>query len=356
MNGIITNLKETPEQLVKLIDCSKDLFEETVSHNITKIFITGSGTSYHSGEQMQQKMREKSGIPVEAYYPFKLTKEIFETNPDNAHTLFIGISQEGGSLTTFNAMNLAKKYGCLIATMSGDSQAYINTIADEILTVDIGKETVGPKTKGYYATKLNLLLLAEYIGLQNGTITNNQFENDLKDLNATLNQFPIALNKAINWVNSHKNEFSGAHDIRLSGPAALYGDVLESTLKILETCRLPITGYEFNEFIHGIYNAVNNQSTLFFIDDGTEPKINLLVKILGEWTEKIYLVRGNGPSEDKIFSYGLDILPQFETFIYPIVFQVIAALVPEISGIDPSIPKDPAFHQKMGSQGVLKDV
>lgn len=353
MNGIIENLKETPNQLKDLMSNSQNLFTHVVSRKIKKILISGSGTSYHSGEQMQQLMRKKSGLLVEACYPFKLTNEVLNPNEDNSHTLFIGISQEGRSLTTFNAMKIAKAHGCIIATMSGDPNAYINKIADEILTVDIGKETVGPKTKGYYATKLNLLLLAEYIGLDNKTISKDDFEKDMQELEETLEKFPYALKRAISWVNVKKYAFAQANDMRLIGPASLYGDVLESTLKILEACRLPVTGYEFNEFIHGVYNAINDKSTLFFIDDGTEPKIKRIIDILKEWTNKIYLVQNTGANDKTIFSYDVSIPNQFKTFIYPIVFQVLAALVPEVNGVDPTIPKDPDFHQKMGSQGNL---
>lgn len=351
MNGIIENLEETPEQLLKLLDDSQKLFEHVVSRKIKKIMITGSGTSYHSGEQMQQLMRKKCGLPVDAYYPFKLTNEIFDAQEDNSHTLFIGVSQEGGSLTTFNAMNMAKKHGCIVASMSGTEDAYINKVVDEKLTVAVGKEIVGPKTKGYYTTKLNLLLLSEYIGIENGHISRSDFDEDVRELKTTLEQFPNALKRAIDWVEENKNELAHAHDIRISGPASLYGDILESTLKILEACRLPITGYEFNEFIHGVYNAINSQSTLFFIDNGSEDKLNRIIKILSEWTNKIYIVDGSNISDQQKFGYDIKIPRQFETFIYPILFQVIAALVPEVNGIDPCIPKDPDFHQKMGSQG-----
>ncbi|MEB3364073.1 hypothetical protein SDC49_11110 [Lactobacillus sp. R2/2] len=42
--------------------------------------------------------------------------------------------------------------------MAGEKDAYIDQIADEVMTVNIGEEKAGAKTKGYYSTKLNLLL------------------------------------------------------------------------------------------------------------------------------------------------------------------------------------------------------
>ncbi|SSK34753.1 glucosamine--fructose-6-phosphate aminotransferase [Klebsiella pneumoniae] len=35
---------------------------------------------------------------------------------------------------------------------------------------------------------------------------------------------------------------------------------------MLETLRCPVAGYEFEEFIHGIYNAFDERSTLIMLD------------------------------------------------------------------------------------------
>ncbi len=49
-------------------------------------------------------------------------------------------------------------------------------------------------------------------------------------------------------------------DIRLTGPATLFGTVQRGLKMLVETLRRPVSGYEFEEFIHGIYNAFNAQS------------------------------------------------------------------------------------------------
>ena len=145
---------------------------------------------------------------------------------DNSHTLLIGISQGGSSFSTFDAMKTAKEAGCVIGTMAGEKDAYIDQIADEVLTVNIGEEKAGAKTKGYYSTKLNLLLLADYIGLANGNLSQDQFDQDLKDLNTTLDQFPHAYQRAYDWVEEHKEKLAKMDNLRVVGPGMLYGDVL----------------------------------------------------------------------------------------------------------------------------------
>ncbi|MFG1199863.1 hypothetical protein ODR38_05860 [Pediococcus acidilactici] len=80
MNLIQKYMQETPKQLEMIIEGSEQLFENIAKQNIERIMITGSGTSYHSGAQVQQLMRVKSGIEVESYYPFAVTPELFNGN------------------------------------------------------------------------------------------------------------------------------------------------------------------------------------------------------------------------------------------------------------------------------------
>lgn len=348
MNLIQKYIQETPDQLNKVIKGSEKLFSDVKGRKVNKIIITGSGTSYHSGLQMQEVMRKRTGVEVYAFYPFMITPEVFMS--DSSHTLFIGISQGGSSLSTFDAMKIAKDNGCIIATMAGEKNAYIDQLADDILTVNIGEEHAGAKTKGFYATKLNLLLLADYIGLENGNLSEAEFNNDISNLGKTLDQFSRAYKNAFDWVEEHKVKLSKMDNLRVVGPSALYGDVLEDALKILETCRIPITGYDFDEFIHGIYNAIDEKSTIFILDDGTEPRVKRMVEVLGDWTNNIYVININVAKYDNGFGYGVNVPKDFETFIFPMLLQVMASSVPELMGVDPSEPKDPNFHMKLGSK------
>ena len=348
MNLIQQYISSTPDQLKKIVAGSKELFANVAKRDIKKIIITGSGTSYHSGLQMQSIMRKRSGIEVLSLYPFMFTPDFFVG--DNSHTLFIGISQGGSSFSTFDAMKTAKESGCIIGTMAGEKDAYIDQIADEVMTVNIGEEKAGAKTKGYYSTKLNLLLLAEYIGLANGNLNQAQFEQDLQDLNTTLDLFPHAYKRAYDWVEEHKEKLAKMDNLRVVGPGMLYGDVLEDALKVLETCRLPVTGYDFDEFIHGIYNAMNEKSTVIILDNGTEPRCQKMLEVLGDWTNNLYLVDTSAANSGNHFGYDVQVPQDFETFIFPLLLQVMASIVPTELGYDPNSPKDPNFHMKLGSK------
>ncbi len=348
-------LMETPVKMKEIIEASSKLFSVVKKQEINRIIITGSGTSYHSGAQVQQKMRELAGISVEAYYPFLITKELLSN--DAEHTLIVGISQGGSSYSTYNAMKLAKDIGCKAASMAGVEDALINEVADYILTVECGEELAGAKTKGFYCTKLNLLLLSLYIGQENGAVKKNEFDKVIQSLVNTADSFLEVYHSAEKWVTANIPDLKKAKEIRIVGPKDLYGDVLEGALKLLETMRIPVTGYEFEEFIHGIYNAVNEDSTIIVLNPEKDSRVNKLINVLSDWTDNIYTIGSNVEgigAKNFVVTSGDNYL--YNSFVYPIAIQLICAIVPTLRGVDPSIPKDPQFHKKLNSKRLVGEI
>lgn len=347
MASIESYLQETPEKMLVITEKASDLFAEVKKAPIERIVVTGSGTSYHSGKQMAAQMQHFVQFKVVAMYPFEINEETFLKDSDK--TLVVGISQGGSSYSTYNAMKLAKSCGCMTASMAGEKAVFIDEVADYVLTVYCGEETAGAKTKGFYCTKLNLLLLALSIGVAQGKVTNEQYEQEITAVKEAANHFKKVYDASEKWINMHKDVLANAEEIRVTGPASLYGDTLESALKLLETMRCPVTGYEFEEFIHGIYNAINEKSTVFILDDGNEPRSNKMKEVLSGWSDSIFLIT-NYESEQADLVLPTVENPQALTFNFIIPLQLICAKIPTLRGVDPSTPKDPNFHMKLGSK------
>lgn len=351
MASIESYLQETPEKMFTIIEKANELFAKVKQAPIERIVITGSGTSYHSGKQMAKQMQHLLQFEVVALYPFEITTETFFKESDK--TLVVGISQGGSSYSTYHAMKIAKSCGCMTASMAGCENAYIDEVADYVLTVYCGEETAGAKTKGFYCTKLNLLLLALNIGTAQGQISEETYEKEIAAAKAAAEHFKAVYDVSEKWIEAHKETLTSAEEIRITGPASLYGDILESALKLLETMRCPVTGYEFEEFIHGIYNAINEKSTVFILDDGNEPRTNKMKEVLSGWSDSIFLITNYE------FEQADLVLPTVKnsealTFNFIIPLQLICAKIPTLRGVDPSTPKDPDFHMKLGSKKMNK--
>src|SRR4051812_4710033 len=334
-------MQETPVKMKEIIQAADQLFAEVRTREIDRIVVTGSGTSFHSGLQTQKLMQHFAGVRVDAYYPFAINTETFLGNPSK--TLVVGISQGGSSYSTYNAMKIAKEAGCLTASMAGQDDALIDEVADFVLTVQCGEELSGAKTKGFYCTKLNLTLLALQLARETGKLSKEDYDKEISELEKTADQFLKTYDTSLQWIETNKEKLAQAKDIRVIGTSEIYGDTLESALKLLETMRIPVTGYEFEEFIHGIYNAVNEDSTIIILDTGVEKRVEKMIEVLSGWTEHIYVIGSNVSEDSQNLKADFVNHPYYRTYEYIIPIQLICAQIPPLRGVDPSIPKDPKF-------------
>ena len=293
-------------------------------------------------------MEKVTGLKVAVPYPFMINKNTFN---DHLNTLLIGISQDGGSYSTYNTMSLAKSCGKKTMSMSGYKDVFIDTVADYVCTVPCGEEKAGAKTKGFHCTILNLMLLSLQIGLKNKNISQDEFEYYNKALKSTIENMPGIIESSIPWIESIKDDLANANDVRLVGTKDNYANCLEGALKLLETIRVPVTGYEFEEFIHGIYNAFSKDSYLIVLDSGYEAeRLKKLPRVLREWTDHIFIIGKDIKNDKNNFQYDFKNDEDFSLFEYILVIEMMCAIIPEVKGIDPSIPMDPQFHQKMSSK------
>lgn len=344
-------LRQTPiimQEMLTNHESYQQVAQALVEQQIKKIIITGSGTSYHGGLNAVSFLEKVTGLKVEILYPFMINENTFN---DHLNTLLIGISQDGGSLSTYNAMKLAKQMGQSTMSMSGYQDVYIDTVADYIMTVPCGEEKAGAKTKGFHCTILNIMLLGLQLGLQNHTLTINTYQNYLARIKKTVANMPGIIESSIPWIERIKNDLALSNDVRLVGTKDNYGNCLEGALKLLETIRCPVSGYEFEEFIHGIYNAFNQDSTLIVYNSGRETKrLNRLIEVLSKWTDHIYVIGKDIEAAPNNFKYEFIDDEDFSLFEYILVVEMMCAIVPLAKGIDPATPLDPQFHQKLSSK------
>lgn len=341
---ILDYLKETSRYLNSIIDKSEKTFEITKDIFFDELLLTGSGTSLNAAIQVKNYMQDildREVIPVNDFDTSSRTSL-------NKNTRFlIGISQGGGSYSTYNAMKIAKSNNLLLGSMTGNKDSIIDEIADFNFPLNCGEEEAGAKTKGYYASKLNLMLFSLYYALHHGIISSEKFEIEISRIRSSVENFDNNLNNSIEWVIKNKDLFKEMSDIKLVSSYEHYGDTLESALKLLETMRIPVSGFEFEQFVHGIYNSTNEKTTIFLLDDGIENRMSLLKDVLSQWTEKIFVISPSEENADFILETGMDDLL---TFALPIPIQVICSVVPALIGIDPSVPLDPEFHSKVRSK------
>lgn len=113
-------MNETPLRLLEMLTQTReDLWraaQALTERGVTRIILTGSGTSYHGALTARTFMQRWCALPVDVCWPFMLDDE---TLARSGKALVVGISQGGGSLSTLAAMERARNVGHITASMAG---------------------------------------------------------------------------------------------------------------------------------------------------------------------------------------------------------------------------------------------
>ena len=347
---------ETPVVLRSIIKDRREITKEFVDFykdkNIEQIYILGSGTSYHAGLNAKNFLEELLNMKVIVMYPtqFERGEKVFNTN-----TLVIGMSQGGQSLSTVAGLDSATEKGLYTAAVSENPRALIFDHAATKTRIMVGNELAGAKTKGFAGSTLTIELMLAELGIAKGIITEECVEGYIERMHRVIDNLVNITEAATAWYDRIRNEFLPAKRIIVVGYDNCYGDVLEGALKMLETVRQGVTGYDIEEFFNGIYNSITESAHVFYLASKGDykPRTVKLIEILSEWTPHNYLIgtaEGVDEIQDKycIAPFTEDTL--FSCWEYIIPLQIVACLAPQELGINPDIPKDPQFHKRIGSK------
>lgn len=346
-------IQQTPQVLMDIInrheDITKSFVDRFQKEDIQQIYIVGSGTSYHSGLAAKPLLEEIYQLPVRCAYPIPFQNQ---ENVYNKNTLVIGVSQGGQSFSTVYGLDGAKAKGLMSAALSANPTARIFEHAEVSTLLEVGDEFCGAKTKGYAGTILTLMLMGMDLAKAKGILTQDRYDGYLHRMMKCINNLPSIIESSQTWYAKIHKQFIDTNRVIVVGYDNLYADVLEGALKILETVRVGVEGYELEEFMHGIYNSVDNNTHIFYLGNESRyrERIELLHTNMDSLTQHNYMISAKGDADERnlIIPFVNDEL--FSNWEYIIPLQMVACIAPIQKGINPDIPADPNFHAKMKSK------
>lgn len=351
---IIDYVLETPSILTDILANQDEICASFVSYikdkTIEQVYILGSGTSCHAGIATKLFFEKNIGIRVTPMFPLPF---IDQETIISKNSLVIGLSQSGTSLSTILALDKANSLGLYTVAISGIKDSEIEKHAACVVTLACGIEKAVAKTKGYSASLLTLMIMAMQWGRALKNVDEGTFKNYVEIIGQTIKRLPILIQESIDWYARIREELLQAKRIIVLGYNEQYGNILEGALKLVETARFGIYGYEMEEFMHGIYNSINSDSYIIYV--GSPGKyLNRAINLknyLATTTAHQYLISSAdvvSSSQDCMLS--LVDSEYFAVLEYIVPFQILCHYFPADKGIDPSLPSDPLFHKNMGSK------
>lgn len=354
---------ETPEILMKILtqrdeilnDCRDMLCRTGMSGKINEVIVTGSGSSYNAAVGASVFAQKLLGIRVAPVYPVTVMEEL-DIISDRA--LVIGISQQGTSTAVIRALDAAAKRGIRTAAVTGEYDTEITRHGDGVLYVECGYEDAGATTKGYTATVLTLILFFIMLAELSGKITETRKDDYIKRLRTVIENMPGVIEESRSWCERTAHKLKESRDLMLIAGSSMRAALMEGCLKFSETCRFPVRGYEAEEFMHGIYNAVTKDTDFLYLFPPGGYEKERMVKLFGYYGRRGYRQYAvNLPGSVSLEGKCADILccqfindPDFSALEYMLPQQMLFVLTSRAGGIDLNLPKDPEFHRYMGSK------
>lgn len=231
------------------------LAEEDIQRT-SQIYIVACGSAYHVGMVAQYVIEDLVKIPVrvELASEFRYRKPILDPNG-----LVIIVSQSGETADSLAALRETKAQGIRTLGIVNVVGSSIAREADNVFYTLAGPEISVATTKAYSTQLMASYILAIQFAKVKNTITEEQYENYIAELQAIPEKIEKILEdkERIQWFAAKQ---ANAKDAFFVGRGIDYAICMEGSLKMKEISYVHSEAYAAGELKHG---------TISLIEDGT---------------------------------------------------------------------------------------
>ena len=328
-------LKEIHEQSITISDAlsSNEQRIQTFCNilaNTKNLYITGSGTSYHSALILKLMLGKYAKIRSETIMSSEFE---YTLGPSDDNSAVIAISQSGETADVLHSVKAAKLTGAKILSIVNVPTSSLARISDCFLTLNCGPEIGVAATKSFTGQLSVLYTIVDR--LCNGCIG-------------------VALNKAelvtaIREVLSAENDIArivdtvhDINDIYILGRSMHYPIALEGALKIKEIAYIHAEGIAAGELKHGPLALIDKNTVMIVINPG-DTTFDDTVSNAHEIKARGATVVGISNKENEVYDHFIRI-PQVRDALYPLIevipLQILSYYLALKKNVDPDYPRN----------------
>jgi glucosamine--fructose-6-phosphate aminotransferase (isomerizing) len=320
----------------------QEIAEAISSKHYGRIYITGSGTSYHAGLAAQYAISTLTRFVTSLIPASEFPSWIPSVSAQKP--LLIAISQSGESLDVLAAAKVASVKGMDILAVTNTQNSSLMKMSKYTVLTRAGKESAVTATKSHVAQLLALFLLAAQFAETNGDQAI-----DSTRLRQKLFRAPEILAETINSVDRKvqklAQEYCHQNFFFLLGSGPNYSTALEGALKLKEACNIFAEGFATREFLHGPIQLVGKGTSLFFIltEDMLEDAISEIRRVRA-FEASVLSIFERDDEQLKQASNDLICVPMgfpkvFSSMIHIIPLQLFAYYSSVARGLNPDKPE-----------------
>ena len=293
------------------------------------IYITGSGTSYHSTLIFKHmlarfgKIRAETVVSSESQYAL--------TSMDR-NSVLVAISQSGETADVLDSVRLARNQGSKILSIVNVTTSSLARISDACLSTNCGPEI------GVAATKSFTGQLALIYNITD-RLCEKCLETERADLAVAVENVVANQGSVIKVAEQMKD----ASDIYLLGRSLHYPIALEGALKLKELAYVHAEGIAAGELKHGPL-ALMEKNTFVIMINPHDSTFNDTISNAHEIKARGATVVGISDRKDDVYDYWIEIPHLKEEAYYPVVevipLQILAYQLALAKNADPDYPRN----------------
>jgi glutamine---fructose-6-phosphate transaminase (isomerizing) len=327
-------LKEIHEQrqtIVKSMQQDKKNLEKfcDIVTGAKNIYITGSGTSYHSA-LLAKQIFSKSKIHVETILSseFQYSSDLLDEN-----SVLLAISQSGETADVIQSVKSAKEMGAKVLSIVNIPTSSLARLSDSYLEVNCGPEIGVAATKSFTSQIALLYYVADIIGRKSNGISSS------KELLVKAVSQVLELDSQIESI---ANQIKGSRDVYILGRSLHFPVCLEGALKIKELSYIHAEGMAAGELKHGPLALIDTNSIVIVIHPNDSTYSDTLSNIHTIKSRGAKIV-GISNKRDTLYDYQITI-PTISESLYPLIevipLQLLAYYLSICNNANPDYPRN----------------
>ncbi|MEM0001166.1 MAG: glutamine--fructose-6-phosphate transaminase (isomerizing) [Desulfurococcaceae archaeon] len=336
---MIKEIYEVPEALLGATIAIMEKYLRLASmilQGARKVFVIGTGTSFHAALTSTYYFSELSGlsvIPVSAAeFPYSILESV-ETG-----TVVIAISQSGETSDVIASVKLAKQRGSVIVGITNNVGSRLALESNVYLPIGAGPELAVPATKTFTSTLATLLILASYTGVFTGKRSVQEHKELLEDIKHYSKKLRDYIPVLEEQVLKAANEIGDSDSVYVASSGITYPIAIEGALKLKEAALVHAEGFQLGELRHGPLSIVGPNFPVIVVEPHEEQAQPLFLKVLGELeTKRARIVSIESRLQTK---YRTLELPSTTRYLYPISAATALQLIAYYVGVTRNSPID----------------
>ena len=198
--------------------------------DLNELVYVGSGSSYNSVMSVKGWIERITKLKVSVMTPNEYLYDRTVRNP-NALTIFP--SQSGTSVTTRKALQSAQRQGLPNVAVTQNPNQYMSQECGVHVDMMCADEEYKMRTVGYVSGMVVQLLIAMEIGLRRHTITAEEEQKLIAQIEAALTNWPQIETQAMTWYKRNETQLLNSAMFAVYGIDGLWGAALEGALKLI---------------------------------------------------------------------------------------------------------------------------